>query len=200
MAKMTIAPPASTGYNLNPAPRAADRNNIFGKAPGQLGTPTSIYDQLKDSVPDYSTLTKTATGNIGNELNGRLSPQAMDTIQNSAAAKGVGGGYAGSQFQDNNQIASLGLETNALQHQGLTDYNQFGTTTGNQQLSPELENEVATQNSINAAAPDPAAAQSYAQRLFQQYLGYGKSQPVRYTGDDIIGSAAGNAHLTPRYS
>ncbi len=177
MAKKITPPIAPTGYNISPTP--VDNKSTFGHNIGMLGQPVSVYDQLKQNVPNYGALTQSATSNIGGELNGQLSPQTMDTIQNSAATKGVAGGYGGSQFQDNNELANLGLTSEALQHQGLTDYNQFATTTGQQQQAPELQYEVASQNALNAAAPNPAEAQNYAQSLFEKYLNFGKPKPSK---------------------
>ncbi len=152
----------------NPSPQGG--SGIFGSVPGMIQNPTSIYDQLKQNVPNYGALTTSATTGIGSELNGQLSPQTLNNIQNSAAAKGVAGGVPGSQFQQNNELANIGQTTENLQHQGLTDYNQFSGTAGQQQLAPELQYEVASQNALDAAAPNPAAAQSYAQMLFDKYL------------------------------
>lgn len=142
----------------------------FGQAPAQIAQPKSIYDELNQNVPGYGALTKSATGVIGGELNGQVSPETQNLIQNKAAAAGVAGGVPGSQFQQNNMLANLGLTSEQLQQHGLTDYNQFSGTTGGEQTDPRLGYEVSLQNAIDAAAPDPASAQSYAQMLFNKYL------------------------------
>jgi len=152
----------------NPAPQAG--SGVYGSVPGRIGLPTSIYDQLKEAVPNYAALTNKASGVIGSEMAGQLSPEAMNLIQNKAASNGVATGTPGSEFQKNNMLANLGLTAEQLQQHGLTDYNQFANTTGNQQIAPELQTEIATQNAIDAAAPNPAAAQTYSQQLFDKYL------------------------------
>lgn len=160
-------------YQINPIPQGG--SGAFGGVPGQLGLPTSIYDQLRQNVPDYSGLTKTATGNIGSELAGRLSPGTTNMLQDKAAAMGINlgmpGGAPGNTLTNQNFLTSLGLTSEGLAHQGLTDYNSFTGTAGSQQTDPALANEIATQNALDAAAPNPAAAQSYAKQLFDQYLG-----------------------------
>ncbi len=165
-------------YNVNPAPQAG--SGAFGAVPGAIGLPNSIYDQLKTAVPNYAALTQKASGNINGELNGQISPEAQNLIQNKAAANGVASGVPGSDFQKNNMLATLGLTAEQLQQHGLTDYSQFSNTVGNEQLSPEVQTEVATQNAIDAAAPNPAAAQSYAQGLFDKYLNATKPAPAHF--------------------
>jgi hypothetical protein len=161
----------------NPTPQAG--SGWAGGVPGVISNPTSIYDQLNQNVPQYGALTTATTGNISNELNGQVSPTTQNLIQNKAAAAGVAGGVPGSGFQQNNALANLGMTAEQLQHQGVTDYSQFSNTVGNEQLSPEIQTEVATQNAIDAAAPNPAAAQSYAQMLFDKYLNANKPAPSK---------------------
>jgi hypothetical protein len=162
---------AST-FNLNPAPGGGA--GAFGAVPGQLSLPTSIYDQLKSNVPNYSALTTSATGDIGSELAGRLSPGTTNMLQDKAAAMGINlgqpGGQPGNTITNQNFLNSLGLTSEGLAHQGLTDYNTFTGTAGSQQLQPELQSDIALQNAVDAAAPNPAAAQTYAQQLFDKYL------------------------------
>lgn len=158
---------AST-YNLNPGTQGG--SGAFGSVPGAIGAPPSIYQQLQDNVPNYSALTKSATGNIGNELSGSLSSGTLNLLQNKAASMGQSSGMPGSGFSGNNLLESLGLTSENLAQQGLTDYNTFTGTAGSQQSDPNLLASIATQNAVDASAPNPQAAQSYAQQLFQQYL------------------------------
>jgi hypothetical protein len=162
----------ASSYVLNPTPQGGQ--GAFGAVPGQLGLPTSIYDQLKSNVPNYGALTSSATGDIGSELAGRLSPGTTNLLQDKAAAMGINlgqpGGQPGNTITNQNFLNSLGLTSEGLAHQGVTDYNTFTGTAGSQQLAPELQSEIALQNAVDAAAPNPASAQSYAQSLFDKYL------------------------------
>jgi hypothetical protein len=159
-------------YNANPSPQYG--SGTFGGVPGNIPVPPSIYDQLKANVPNYGALTTTATGNIGNELGGQLSQGTQNLLQDKAAAFGINtgmpGGTPGNTLTNQNFLDNLGMTSEGLAHQGLTDYNTFSGTAGNQQQSPQLLADIAEQNAVNAAAPNPADAQSYAQSLFEKYL------------------------------
>lgn len=159
-------------YNINPKP--VSNNSTFGSNIGQIGAPPSIYDQLNETVPNYGSLTGAATRNIGDELSGKLSTGTQNLLQDKSAEFGVDsgmpGGAPGNTLTTQNFLDSLGLSSEGLAHQGLTDYNQFATTTGNQQSDPNLLFGVASQNAIDAAAPDPTAANNYSQQLYDKYL------------------------------
>jgi hypothetical protein len=80
---------------------------------------------------------------------------------------GAGGGTIGG----NRTLRDVGLTSIQQQQQGIKDYASFvPSVSGTQTVAPALQAEVNTQNSINAAAPNPAAAQSYAEQLFNRYL------------------------------
>jgi hypothetical protein len=132
-------------------------------------------------------------------------------LQDKAAAMGINlgqpGGQPGNTITNQNFLNSLGLTSEGLAHQGLTDYNTFTGTAGSQQLQPELQNEVAMQNAVDAAAPNPAAAQTYAQQLFDKYLsqnsnpagGTGKIQNATYRTDPEGNYRSGNYKAYQEY-
>lgn len=154
---------------------------MFGGVPGAIGTPPSIYDELKSSVPNYAGLTSGATGDIGSELSGRLSTGTTNMLQDKAAAFGVNsgmpGGTPGNTLTTQNFLNSLGLTSEGLSHEGLTDYNTFTGTAGGQQTDPNLNFGVATQNALDAAAPNPTAAATYAQSLYDKYANPAQNLP-----------------------
>lgn len=166
--------PNPAGYNYygsNPTPQIGLGSQ--GGVPGVIGTPPSIYDELQQNVPNYSGLTKTATGDIGSELSGRLSTGTQNLLQDKAAAFGVNsgmpGGTPGNTLTTQNFLNSLGLTSEGLSHEGLTDYNTFTGTAGGEQTDPNLNFGVATQNALDAAAPNPASAATYSQQLYDKY-------------------------------
>lgn len=177
MAKTIL--PQPTGFNINPAP-VNGAGGAFGKNIGVIGAPPSIYDQLKSNVPNYAGMTQGAGADIGSELAGRLSPGTTNLLQDKAAAfgiqSGMPGGTPGNTLTNQNFLNNLGMTSEGLAHQGLTDYNQFSGTTGSEQSDPNLLNSIAEQNAVDAAAPNPAAAQSYAESLFNKYMNPPKSK------------------------
>lgn len=168
-----VAPKKKVAYSSsNPAPQSG--SGAFGKVPGVISTPDSTYDELNQNVPNYRALSAATTGNIQDELAGHLSHGTQNLLQDKAAAFGINsglpGGTPGNTITNQNFLNSLGLTSEGLAHEGVLDYNQFSGTTGNQQLNPELAFGVSSQNAIDAAAPNPAAAASYSQSLYDKYL------------------------------
>lgn len=173
--------PAQPGSisSMSPTQQAA----TFGTKIAQIGAPPSIYDQLKENVPNYAGLTAASGANVANELSGRLSTGTENFLRDKAAALGINmgqpGGTAGNTLTNQNFLHSLGLTSEGLAHEGVGDYNQLINTAASQQQNPALLLDLAETNATNAAAPNPAAAQSYAQNLFQKYIDQ-ESKPVSH--------------------
>lgn len=160
--------PTTGGFVLNPAPTSGQ--GPHGAVPGQLGLPNPAGD-LAGQVPGLSGLNSQASANILSKLKGELSKNTLDALKNTAAAYGVSSGMPGSGLSDNAFLGNIAGAREALQTQGVNEYNAtIPTVSGTQTVSPALQNEIATQNSLNAAAPDPTQAASYAMQLFQMYL------------------------------
>lgn len=170
-----------TAFNLNPAPTSGV--GPFGAVPGQLGLPDPMGDLTK-ALPGLPKVNEAATGVLMSQLNGELSPQTVNAIQDAAARFGVSSGMPGSGLAWNRALRDLGLSVEGQQQKGLQNYGPFiGTVSGTQTLNPGLQAEIANTNAINAAAPDPTKAASYAQMLFQQYLqSIGGGGPAGGTG------------------
>lgn len=179
-------PPAPATSTNNPAPHTGQ--GAYGLVPGAVANPNPFGD-LSALYPNLSGANSQVSQNIQNELSGQLSPSTINNIRNQAASFGVSSGMPGSQFQGNQGLASLGLTTEKLQGQGLTDYlNAITGISKTQTVDPALQTQIATQNSVWNAAPDPAAAAKEQQNLFDEYLKKTMS-PVGGTG---AGAGASN--------
>lgn len=138
--------------------------------PGSISNPNPFGD-LSAIYPNLSNTNSTISANIMNELNGQLSPSTINNIRNQAASFGVTSGLPGSDFAGYQGLANLGLTTEKLQGQGLQDYlNAITGISKTQTVDPALQTEIATQNAVWNAAPDPAAAAKEQQNLFDEYL------------------------------
>jgi hypothetical protein len=144
--------------------------NPFGSKVAQLPTPNP-YGDLSSVYPNLGQTNAAASGAVLSKLRGELSPETLANIQNAAASFGVSSGMPGSGLQIHRNLRDLGLSTEALQQQGLQDYNSLiPTVSGTQTVRPELQHEINLQNALDAASPDPSAAASYAQEVFKKYL------------------------------
>lgn len=161
----------NTSYNVNPT--TSDWFPVWGGTPGQLTTPPSVYDQLNQNVPYYGTATGTAMGDIDSMLSGQLSPSTTSNIWNAAASRGVALGDPNSPLSNEIGLGITGNTTEQLQQQGLGDYGSITSLLGSQQNNPQMLADIAEQNAVTAAAPDPKASGGYATWLEQQQLNAG---------------------------
>lgn len=146
----------SSSYILNPG--STSYSAAYGGVPGQLGLPPSIWEQLNSNVPGYSGLTQGAVNDIGSMMRGELSPGTESNIANTGAARGVAMGQPNSPLVNSMDMSLTGTTSNGLEQQGVNDYGTFTGTVGAEQQNPALMNEIATQNAVDASAPNPAAA------------------------------------------
>ena len=79
-----------------------------------------ITKMLESVIPGYSNMVADATGNIQSELKGQIPKDVSGAIQDSAAAKALGGGYAGSGAHGDLVARDLGLTSLALTERGLS--------------------------------------------------------------------------------
>ena len=179
-------PATSTTTNGTQSPAPQTGKGAYGMVPGDISNPNPFGD-LSKLYPNLSGANSQISSNIMNELNGVLSPSTINNIRNQAATFGVTSGLPSSQFSGYQGLANLGLTTEKMQGQGLQDYlNAITGISKTQTVDPALQTEIATQNSVWNAAPDPAAAAKEQQNLFDQYLAKLQS-PAGGTGAGAVG-------------
>lgn len=145
----------------------------FGSRVGQIATPNP-YSDLSAIYPNLGGTNAAVSSAISTKLAGQLSPETLAGIQDDAARYGVSSGMPG--LTPDSMASHYGLYRGALARENLTqqgvqDYNAtIPTISSTQTVRPETQFAIGEQNAVNAAAPDPAAASSYAQQLFYKYL------------------------------
>jgi hypothetical protein len=145
-------------------------SSIFGSVPAQLPMPNP-YKDLSAVYPNLSGTNAQASAAILSKLKGQLSPDTVSAINDAAARFGVASGMPGSGLAHNRTLRDLGLTSEQEQQQGLADYaSLIPAISGTQTVRPETQFGINETNSINAAAPNPTAANTYAQSLFDKYL------------------------------
>lgn len=146
--------PGTTGvgtFSNNPTPTSG--NGSQGLVPGQVANP----------IPNASTLNTTAGNDLAAKLSGTLSPGTQNALQNASAEWGISSGMGdGSGIGWNQLYGNIANASENQQQQGLTDYNQI--------TGPQFQTNLAQNNANLAAAPDPSASASYAQKLYNDYL------------------------------
>jgi hypothetical protein len=153
---------------LNPAPQTGQGK--FGMVPGVLSLPQPAND-LAAQLPGLPQMNKDASSALLSKLGGVLSPGTQNALQNAAATYGTASGMPGAGLDWNSLYGNIAGASEAQQQQGLQDYgNLTGAVSSTQTVTPALQSEIAAQNALNSAAPNPADSASYSQQLFNQYL------------------------------
>lgn len=169
--KINSAPIAYGGGVPNGAiPNGA---NIFGTRVPAI--PNVTGPTLNQSYPNLSGTNSQLSSALSSELTGQLSPATLAAIQDAAASYGVSSGMPGSGLAINRGPRDIGLATEDLIHRGIGDYASTipavsATQTVNPSQAAQLNTEINATNAVNASAPDPTAANSYAMQLFNRYL------------------------------
>lgn len=183
-------------YDINPAPQGGV--GAFGLVPGPVGLPSPAAD-LTAQIPDLPAINKQASQNIYSQMLGRLSPGMMAQLQDAAATQANAGGMAGTNKLAGSLYGNLDLLKNILsseqlQQMGLQNYNAFvPTVSKTQTVSPETQIALAERNATTGAAPNPQAAASYAESLFNRYMQRFGGGPASGTGGYRIVGGGGAA-------
>ena len=85
---------------------------------GNTTAPGNMMDELNKVIPGFSNLTSTASGNIGELLNGLPSPSLA---RNAGAYFGANSGMPGSEFVRNRGFDLYNTQSNQMKQQGLGD-------------------------------------------------------------------------------
>ena len=170
----------------------------FGLVPGAIGDISGIaYNDLLKRLPTLPGMNAQAANSVQSRLAGQLSPETQRAIQDIGARFGLTSGMPGSGLSRFRTARDLGRTTEDLQRAGLQDYgNLLSTVQHTQTVSPETQVQAKEQDLLNAAAPDPAQAASYAEQLFNKYLNsIGRSgrgqRPLGGSGSNYATSPAG---------
>ena len=156
MAMAKTATDPNAGYNINPVSQGG--TGTFGQVPGTIGLPP-VAAQLQAQLPGLSNLNSSAASDIQSNLNGALSPGTSAALDNAAATYGTASGMPGSGLDWNSLYGNIAGASTAQQNQGISQYDQLvPTVSGTQTLSPQLQTQVAFQNAVDSASPNPVDA------------------------------------------
>lgn len=147
--------------------------NAFGSIPQPIQMPGSVYSEVAGVVPGIGDLSNKTAGIISQQETGQLSPSTISMLENKAADYGVTSGMPGmtpGSLALNNLMASMGMTSEQLQQQGVSNYGNFLGSLASTQLDPALSADVSEWNSIVKSAPDPRSAAMFQMGLLNQYM------------------------------
>ena len=189
-ASQYVPPSGVTGFNLNPSPQSGV--GPYGAVPGQLGVPNPAGDLAKQ-IP-IGALNAGMSRNLISGFAGELPPDVIAQIQDNTASFGVTSGMPQSGLSRSRGLRDIGRTSLDQQHWAASTLPGFvQSTSATQTVNPALQHEIALQNAIHAAAPNPAQAAAESERLYNKYLS--SMQGSRGGG----GGGGGNQFQAPQY-
>jgi hypothetical protein len=150
---------------------------------------------LSSVYPNLAGTNAAVSGDILSKLGGTLSPGTENALKNAQATFGQTSGMPNSGLSWNSLYGNIAGASEAQQQQGIQDYNNtVGAVSQTQTPNQGVQAEVGIQNALDASAPDPTAAASYAEQLYNKYLGK-MGSPAGGTG--ALGFGAPVSTATP---
>jgi hypothetical protein len=165
--------------------------------PGQVALPRPAAD-LRNQLPNLGRINSQIGTDIQAGLEGQLSPGTVNALQDYNAAWGIGSGMPLSGLSNFRLGRNIGRFAEDLKNTAIGQYNQtIPTISRTQTVDPALQFQIAEQNAVNRSAPDPTAAGSHAEGLYQEYLNRLGQSPGRVGGPvtGLGGPAGGTSNL-----
>lgn len=172
-ATTTLTQAGSNPFRVDPGFQGG--TGVFGQVPGNLGLPPVAAD-LGAQLPGLEGMNDAASNDILANLSGNLSPGTQNALQNASAEYGVSSGMPGSGLNWNSLYGNLANASTQQQQTGLQEYNStLPTVSGTQTVSPDLQTQIAFQNAVDAASPNPvdSGVADIAATIGSQLLGGG---------------------------
>lgn len=190
---------------MNYVPSPQYGSGTYGAVPGVITAPNPAED-LAAQYPDLFGTNSLISGNIRSGLQGNISQPDLNYMQDQAAGAAAASGMPGSNVRagtlmGNRSARDIGKLQYQIQQDAIDNYNRtIPTISSTQTLSPQAQLEVAGTNATNAAAPNPAAAQSYAQQLYDRYKASASGGGGNRIGDISPSHAVNVPSLSPDWA
>ena len=188
----------------NPQPTYGS-NTATGMVPGAITAPDPSAD-LAAQYPNLYSTNSAISSDILAGLKGQISQSDLNYMQDQSAGKAAASGMPGTNVMSgtlmgNRSARDIGKMQYQVQQDAINNYNKTIPTVSNTQtLSPTLQTEIAGTNAVNAASPNPASAQSYAQQLYDQHLQAARGPGGGTTATGGSGGPAGGTMPTTQSS
>lgn len=121
---------------------------------------------LQQNLPGYQDLLGKASSNAQSLLSGQVPQDVINQLTQSAAERGIAMGSPGSPNANSALLSALGQTSLGLEQQGLQNFQTLEGMTPQAapmdlsrfMVTPQQQQDVATQQAISRAAPDPASS------------------------------------------
>jgi len=122
---------------------AANQSNLAGA--GQLAAganranQANLLESLRAAIPGFDNLVSSTSGQIQNQLEGKLPKDVIDLINRQSAASNVASGTQGSGFGSNLTARDLGLNSLQMVQQGIQNSNQWLANARQNLTAPQFD-------------------------------------------------------------
>lgn len=176
-------------------------SGTYGAVAGATALPSASAD-LSSVYPSLTASNQAASDAVLAELEGNLSQSTINNIQDTAAKWGISSGMgSGSGIGNNLSLRDLGLTTEGVQQQGISDYSKLlGAIDSSQTVSPETQIGLSQSNNSLAASANPQDATNYALSLYNKYLTNASTAGASTTGattTQLSGNTGGSGTTSP---
>lgn len=159
----------------------------------QTSVGPDVYAQLTKNLPGYQSMVGASSGNIQNNLAGRVSSDVIAQLQQGGAERGIATGTEGSGANNAAYLRALGLTSMQLQQLGESQLTAaVGRTPIQQTQTGNQFSDLAAQQAIYNAAPNPtmAAGASIAAARAGMGAGFGGGPQAPSSGLGAMGYQA----------
>lgn len=144
---------ASPIYNSNPAPGPS--NGLWGSLPGAIAMPNP-YGDLRGVFPNLTGLDANASSSLIGHLQGQLSPETLNHLQDTAAQYGVASGMPGSELAQHGYLADVAAASQGLSQKGISEYDYLiPQVKKTQTVAPDWQTQIAEANAISSSTANP---------------------------------------------
>jgi hypothetical protein len=175
-------------------------SGTYGSVAAATALPSAFSD-LSAVYPNLTASNDAATNAVLSELQGNVSDATSKAIQDAAARYGITSGMGTSGLSKNLSLKDLGLTSEALQQQGITDYSKLlSAIDTSQTVSPETQIGLSQSNNALAAQANPQDATTYALDLYNKYLSNASTGGAATTGANTVklaGNTGGSGTTSP---
>ena len=174
-----------------------------------VGAQERLLQSLKSAIPGYESMVGQTAQNIQANLEGRVPEDVQKALARAGAARGVSGGFSGTQFGRNLTARDLGLTSLQMMNQGVQQSNQFLANArqnltapqfdvSNMFISPAQQLAVTAQNRANQYNAEWLSRQLSAAQSWQTIVGSGLNQFGQSLGSmGSLGGLGGGAPSQP---
>lgn len=143
-------------YSSDPGTQSG--SGAYGSVPGKIGIPENTYQGVTSIYPGLTGTTGNVSNLISSQLAGEFTPETESALWDTANKYGVASGMPGAGLWSNKFMGNVAGAKEALQQQGVSNYNNTLSALSKLVTQPETALSVAEYNALMSSAANPTKA------------------------------------------